>query len=211
MAIEQLADAIERGDREGAISCARDLVGRIPPEDLLKSSTEGIKKVGEKFENHEVFLADLILAAQAVYGVAGVLEPYLDREKMKAKALGTVVIGTIEGDVHSVGKDLVAMVLRASGFNVIDLGIDVAAEEFAAAAKEHVAKIAGASALLSTTMLGLREIPRALEKEGIRETVRVMFGGAPVTERFTKATGGDLYAEDAFRAVKVAKKAMGVA
>jgi len=209
MILQQLADAIEKGDKQRAIKSMRDLEADIHPEDILKSLTEGIRKLGEKFENHEVFLTDLVLAAQAAYGVAEVLEPHLDKERMKARALGTMVIGTVEGDVHSVGKDLVAMVFRASGFNVIDLGTDVPAKKFATAAKECGAKIVGASALLSTTMLGLSKIPRALEQEGIRETVRVIFGGAPVTERFTKEAGGDLYAEDPFRAVKIVKKAIG--
>ncbi|MGC9335832.1 MAG: corrinoid protein, partial [Anaerolineae bacterium] len=167
--------------------------------------TPGIDRVGELFETGEYFLPDLIIGADAMKAALGVLEPVLLKGRER-KVVGRVVLGTVKGDLHEIGKTLVGTMLTANGFEVTDLGVDVSADEFVAAVKETGATLVGASALLTTTMLHQQDVVEALKEAGLRDRVKVMVGGAPITETWAEKIGADGYAEDAISAVALAKR-----
>ncbi len=152
-------------------------------------------EVGEKFRIGEVYIPEVMLAARAMKAAMEVLKPILTRSS--GTAAGKVVIGTVKGDLHDIGKNLVVMMMEGGGFEVVDLGADVSAERFIDAVRNHRPAFVGLSALLTTTMREMRQTILALEKAGLRSTVRVIVGGAPVTERFAKEIGADGYAPDA--------------
>jgi len=151
---------------------------------------EGMNLVGDKFEKREYFLPDLLVAAEAVKRATEIIKPFLKGERGR----GTIVIGTVSGDIHDLGKNLVASTLEASGFRVVDLGVDVPPERFVSAAKEEKANIVAMSALITTTMLGMKDIIESLARDGVRKKVKVMVGGAPVDEEFARKIGADRYA-----------------
>jgi len=162
--------------------------------------------VGDKFSSGEYFIPDLILAAKAMQAAMDILKPYLVGKKTKQS--GLVVMCTIEGDLHDVGKNLVNIMLEGSGFKVIDLGIDVKAQKFVEAVKKYKPQILGISGLLTTTLANVPKVLEALKKAGLREKVLVGVGGAPVTQDFVNRVGADLYAKDANQAAKVFTKAI---
>jgi corrinoid protein of di/trimethylamine methyltransferase len=162
--------------------------------------------VGQKFSDGEYFLPDLIIAAEGMKMAMELLEPELRARQQTLETAGVVVIGTVKGDIHEIGKSLVATMLSANGFTVYDLGVDVPKEAFIAKIKETGANILGMSALLTTTMTQQREVIKALEEAGLRAQVKVMVGGAPVTKGWAEEIGADDYAEDAMGAVQKAKK-----
>jgi len=163
-------------------------------------------EVGRLFEQHEFFVPEMLVAARAMkYGV-DILRPRLVDAGLKP--IGTVVIGTVAGDLHDIGKNLVIMMLEGTGFRVIDLGVDVTAEKFIRAVQEHSPQILAMSALLTTTMLGMKGVIEVIGKAGLRERVVVMVGGAPLTERFAREIGADVYAADASAAARAAKAAV---
>lgn len=164
---------------------------------------KGIKEVGDLFSKGEYYLPELIIGADAMKAALDVLEPAL-MGNQKREVVGNVVLGTVAGDLHEIGKTLVGTMLTANGFRVYDIGVDKKPEEFIAAIKETNAEIVGASALLTTTMLQQEKLIQALEEAGIRDQVKVMIGGAPVTEEYAKKIGADGYAEDAISAVNIA-------
>ena len=165
--------------------------------------TKGIQRVGDLFASGEYFLPELIIGAEAMKRALAVLEPAMVGDQSR-EVVGTVVLGTVEGDMHEIGKTLVGTMLIANGFKVIDLGVDQSADKFVAAVKENEAEIVGASALLTTTMLQQGKLIEALEEAGLRDQVKVMVGGAPVTQSFASEIGADGYAEDAISAVDLA-------
>ena len=167
----------------------------------------GIEKVGELFSSGEYFLPELILGAEAMKAALEVLEPALVGDQ-KREVVGKVVLGTVEGDLHEIGKTLVGTMLTAKGFQVFDIGIDQPADAFVAAVKEHNAHIVGASALLTTTMLQQKKLVEALDSAGLKDDVKVMIGGAPVTAKYAEEIGADGYAEDAISAVDIAYRLM---
>jgi len=169
----------------------------------------GMDIVGEKFRTGEYFLPHLIIAASGMKQSMELLEPELNRRGEKAQTLGTAVIGTVKGDIHEIGKSLVATMIAANGFEVHDLGVDVPTEAFVAKVKETGANLLGLSALLTTTMTAQREIIEALEEAGIRDQVKVMVGGAPVSQEWARSIGADGYAEDAVGAVELCKELAG--
>ncbi len=178
---------------------------KIPPIDIInKSITKALRIVGEKFENGELFLTHLIAAGEATQEILRIIEPELT--SIKRKTLGKIILGTVRGDIHDIGKNIVGSMLYAAGFEIYDLGIDVPANRFVEKAKEINADIVGASALLSTTLPSQKEIIEAIQKEGIRNKIKVIFGGAPVTKEWVKEIGGDGYAENAIEAVRLVKK-----
>jgi 5-methyltetrahydrofolate--homocysteine methyltransferase len=160
--------------------------------------------VGEKFKNGEYFVPEVLVAARAMKAAMELLRPLLAASDVEP--IGTVVIGTVRGDLHDIGKNLVAMMLEGAGFRVVDLGVDVPAEKFIEAAREHNAEIVGMSALLTTTMTYMPEVIKALEAEGIRNRVKVIVGGAPVTQEWADQIGADGYAPDAASAVDKCKE-----
>lgn len=177
-------------------------------EDPLKLINEGlipgINEVGERFKEGNLFVPEMMMSAQAMK--AGVA---LAKEKIEGADIpnaGTVVIGTVAGDLHDIGKNLVSMMLDSSGFNVVDLGVDVPTDKFVAAVKEHKASIVGLSALLTTTMPAMKEVIDALKEGNLRDQVKVVIGGAPVTQAYADEIGADGYAADAALAVELCKE-----
>ncbi|MBT3190107.1 MAG: corrinoid protein [Anaerolineae bacterium] len=202
---EKLAQAVIDGEPEDAVALATEALeqGVNPLECITKGLTVGIQKVGELFASGEYFLPELIIGADAMKGGLDVLEPAL-LGGQKREVVAQVVLGTVEGDLHEIGKTLVGTMLTANGFQVKDIGVDQPASAFVAAAKEVDATIIGASALLTTTMLQQEKLVQALTEAGLRDKVKVMVGGAPVTDTYSKKIGADGYAEDAISAVDLA-------
>jgi corrinoid protein of di/trimethylamine methyltransferase len=185
---------------------------KIDPAEIIENGiAKGLRIVGEKFDCGEVFLVHLISAAEPAHkAVEELIKPALEKKGEQVKTLGKVVLGTVQGDIHSIGKNIVGAMLFAAGFEVVDLGEDVPAENFAKRAKEVGARLVGASALLTTTIPGQKEIVEAMKKEGIRDDVKVIFGGAPCTPEWVKEIGGDGFAGSGTEAVKVVKQLLGI-
>ena len=182
----------------------------VPPLDAIEIGlVPGLSYVGEQFGQGELFLPDMMLAARAMQKALDILEPELQAQSAQRTVVGRVVIGTVKGDIHEIGKNLVGMMLSTSGFEVHDLGVDVAPDRFVEAAREHDADIVGVSALLTTTMAGQRTVVEALVAAGLRERVRVIVGGAPASESWAQEIGADGYSEDAIGAVALARKLLG--
>ena len=206
---EELANSVLSFDADKVAQTSRKaLEAKLDPVEIIENGlAKGLKIVGKKFEDGELFLMHLVAAAEAVKkALSEVLEPELAKSKAERKTLGKVVIGTVAGDIHDIGKNIVAAMMFAAGFEIHDLGKDVPVDEFVNRTKETKANIVAASALLSTTLPVQHEIVKALVAQGMRDKVKIMVGGAPVTEEWTREIGGDGYAENAVEAVKVAKK-----
>ncbi len=177
----------------------------VPPQQLIREALiPAMEKVGEKFKTNEIFLPEVMLAARVMQAGLAVLKPLLTGEP--ADYVGSVVIGTVQGDHHDIGKNLVAMMLEGAGFKVVDLGADVSAEKFLQAIRQHQPEILGMSALLTTTMPKMKEVIDLLVSARVRAQVKVLIGGAPVTQEYADRIGADGYAPDAGAAVEVAKK-----
>ena len=202
---QKLTQALIDGEPEDAEALAKEALaqGLDPLACITQGLTPGIQQVGKLFASGEYFLPELIIGADAMKAALDILEPMLVGDQ-KREVAGRVVLGTVEGDLHEIGKTLVGTMLTANGFQVIDIGVDKSAEEFIAAIKEADADIVGASALLTTTMLQQKKIVEALKDAGLRDRVKVLVGGAPVTESYAKEIGADGYAEDAISAVDMA-------
>ncbi len=208
---EAMKQSIIDGEAEDAERLANQAVaeGVDPLEAINKGFVLGLDDVGEQFGCGEMFLPDLVLAAEAMKTAVAILEPELAKKGTAREILGTVVMGTVEGDIHDIGKTLVATMLSASGFKVYDLGVNVAIGAFAEKAREVGADIVGVSSLLTTTMVRQRFVIEALDDMGLRPQVKVMVGGAPVTRDWVAEIGADGYSEDAIGAVAVAKRLVG--
>jgi corrinoid protein of di/trimethylamine methyltransferase len=183
----------------------------IDPVKIIDNGiAKGLRIAGQKYEDGEFFLMHLVAAAEAANKPMNeLLIPIIREKSLERTSLGKVVIGTVAGDIHDIGKNIVAAMLVVEGFDVYDIGKDVTVKDFIDKVKEINANLVGASALLSTTLPQQREIVKALEKEGLREKVKVIIGGAPVTMEWTEEIGADGYGSDAVEAVEVAKKLMG--
>jgi corrinoid protein of di/trimethylamine methyltransferase len=205
-----MRQSIVDGAPDTASSLAQEAVASsIPPIDAInKGFVPGMHDVGEQFAHGQMFLPDMMASAEAMRAAMAVLDPELKKLGTERPRAGIVVLGTTKGDIHEIGKILVGTMLSAHGFQVHDLGVDVAGEKFAAKARELKADIVGVSALLTTTMRNQKSVVEALEKEGLRSQVRVMVGGAPVTRRWAEEIGADGYAKDAMSAVTLAKELM---
>jgi corrinoid protein of di/trimethylamine methyltransferase len=210
--LDKLAEAVIDGEPEDAEDLARQALdqGLDPLDCINKGLSPGIDRVGELFATGEYYLPDLIIGGDAMKAALNVLEPALSGGQER-EVLGQVVLGTVEGDLHEIGKTLVGTMLTANGFLVTDIGVDKTAAEFVTAIKESGASLVGASALLTTTMLHQKEVIEALKEAGLRDQVKVMVGGAPITESWADEIGADGYADDAISAVAVAKKLVGAA
>ena len=167
----------------------------------------GMSEIGEKFKNNEVYVPEVLIAARAMYAGLDILKPRLAAADVEP--LGKVAIGTVKGDLHDIGKNLVAMMLEGNGFEILDLGIDVSPERFVEAVSKEGAQIICMSALLTTTMPSMRDTVEALKAAGVRDQVKVMIGGAPVTQAYCDEIGADAYTGDAASAVDAAKALMG--
>ena len=206
--ITQLTTAIIEGETEQVVALTRQALaaGLEPMAIIDQGLIPGMDIVGEKFSSGEFFLPNLIISANGMQEAMKLLEPELSARQQVRKSAGKVVIGTVHGDIHEIGKSLVATMLSANGFQVYDLGVDVPVETFLAKIRETDATLLGLSALLTTTMVVQREIIAALKQAGLRERVKVMVGGAPVTRSWAEEIGADGYAEDAIGAVAMAKQ-----
>ena len=181
------------------------------PIEVVNALTEILKEAGKKFEKGEIFLVHLVVAGDAAKrATAEVLEPLIKKSSSERETLGKVLIGTVAGDIHDIGKNIVSMMLFTAGFDVNDVGKDVPTEDFVKKAKETNADIVALSALLTTTLPAQREVIEALKKAGLREKVRVLVGGAPATAKWAEEAGADGYGEDAIEAIRVAKKVLGI-
>ncbi len=200
--LEKLTQAVIDGEPEDAEALAKEALaqGLDPLECITNGLTRGIQKVGELFASGEYYLPELIIGADAMKAALDILEPALGGGQ-EIEVVDRIVIGTVEGDLHEIGKTLVGTMLTANGFKVIDIGVDQPASEFIQAIKDNNATMVGASALLTTTMLQQEKLIRALEEAGLRQQVKVMVGGAPVTQSYADQIGADGYAEDAISAV----------
>lgn len=204
---EEMAQSIIDGEVEEAERLSHLAIeqGIDPLEAINLGYVKGLDYVGEEFGCGQMFLPDLVLGAEAMKAAVAVLEPEMAKSGSRWEALGKVVIGTVQGDIHDIGKTLVATMLSANGFRVYDLGVDVSAAKFAEKAREVNADIVGISSLLTTTMVRQKDVIEALEDFGLRTKVKVMVGGAPVTERWAEEVGADGFSEDAIGAVNIAK------
>jgi corrinoid protein of di/trimethylamine methyltransferase len=204
---DKLAQAVIDGEAEDAEALAKQaLEEKLDPLACITNGlTVGIQKTGELFASGEYYLPELIIGADAMKAAMEILEPAL-LGGQEREVTGTIVIGTVEGDLHEIGKTLVGTMMTANGFRVIDLGVDKSAADFIDAVKESGANLVGASALLTTTMLQQEKLINALKEAGLDEQVKVMVGGAPVTESYAKQIGADGYAEDAISAVDLAMR-----
>ena len=206
--INQTADAVFKLDRdeadhlvEKAMSLKIDLTALIN-----EGLTKGLRILGEKFENGKAFLPELMLGAEIVQSNMKKVEPLIKQENVDRKA--KMVIGTVEGDLHDVGKNIVGAIFSASGYEIVDLGIDVSTGTFVESVQKEQPELLGLSALLTTTMHHQREIIEALEEAGIRQKVKVLVGGAPASESWARKIGADVYAEDAFLGLIKAEQAL---
>jgi len=209
--LEKIASALQQGDEQQVGALTTEAVGAgLPAGDVLRSGLlAGMSVVGEQFRLREIFLPDVLLAARAMYAGLAVLKPRLAQEGIALR--GKVVIGSVKGDLHDIGKNLVSILLKGAGFEVIDLGHDVAPEAFVEAAVRERAPLIGMSALLTTTMPRMREVVDLVRQRGLAGQVRTIVGGAPVSADFAREIGADGYACDAAAAVERVKALLGAA
>ncbi len=202
--LKALAEAVIRGDQATAVNVTKTaLKEKVAPKKILDEGLiAGMDVVGARFKNNEIYIPEVLIAARAMKMAMEVLEPELARAGVKP--IGRFLVGTVQGDLHDIGKNLVAMMLKGAGFEVIDLGVDVSPEKFATEAKAKGVNLIGMSALLTTTMPGMEKTIKALKQAGV--TAKVMVGGAPVTQTFADKIGANGYAPDAASAVDTAKK-----
>jgi corrinoid protein of di/trimethylamine methyltransferase len=207
-----MAQAVIDGEDEEAGSLAQAALDRgIDPLDAInRGFTPGMDEVGELYSTGEYFLPDLILGGEAMKAALAVLEPALKASGQSREVLGKIVLGTVKGDIHEIGKSLVGSMLAANGFEVYDLGIDIETGEFVDKARAYDADIVALSALLTTTMLHQKDVVEHLAEAGLRGRVKVMVGGSPVTRGWADQIGAEGFAEDAASAVVEAKRLMGL-
>lgn len=185
------------------------LEGGLSPQDILEQGLlAGMDVVGQRFKANEMFIPEVLRCAKCMHGAMEILRPLLVESGVKTA--GTLVIGTVKGDLHDIGKNLVGMMFEGAGFKVIDLGIDQEPQAFVDALKDHKAELFGMSALLTTTMPKMGETINAIKEAGIRDQVKIMIGGAPVTAEFAKEIGADAYASNAASAVDTGKELLGL-
>lgn len=206
-----MAQSIIDGDSELAAKLANQaiLAGIDPLDAISYGFVKGVNQVGESFACGDAFLPELVMAGDAMKAAVSTLEPEMQKRGTRRQVLGKVVLATVQGDIHEIGKTLVGTMLSASGFEVVDLGVDVPTAKIIAMTKQVDADIVGLSALLTTTMVKQKEVIDALDKEGLRNKVKVMVGGAPVTREWVMKIEADGYSEDAIGAVAVAKQLVG--
>ena len=210
---QKMAQSILDGDSDVAAALARQSIesGVDPLDAITKGFVLGVNQVGESFACGQAFLPELVMAGEAMKAAVATLEPEMQRRGTSRQVYGKVVLATVEGDIHEIGKSLVGTMLGASGFAVYDLGVDVPAAKIIAKVKEVDANLVGLSALLTTTMVRQKEVIDELDKQGLRKKVKVMVGGAPVTRDWVQKIEADGYSEDAIGAVGLAKQLVGVA
>jgi len=207
--LEKIAETLIDGNIGKVVSLTKEaLDGGISPQQILDQGLlAGMDVVGQRFKAEEMFIPEVLRCAKCMHGAMEILRPLL--AETGVESIGTFVIGTVKGDLHDIGKNLVGMMFEGAGFNVVDLGIDREPQAFVDAVKEHKARIVGLSALLTTTMPMMGETVKAIKEAGIRDQVKIMVGGAPVTASFAEKIGADAYASNAASAVEKARALLG--
>jgi 5-methyltetrahydrofolate--homocysteine methyltransferase len=201
----EIADALVRLDKHKVIGLVQEALNQhANPEDILnKGLLKGIGVVGDKMENEEMFIPEVLQAAAAMRACIDILRPHLG--SMDKLNRGTIVIGTVKGDLHDIGKNLVAMLLESNGYSVYNLGIDISAEQFLTAVKENSAEVLCLSALLTTTMPMMKKVVDAVKENGLRDRVKILVGGAPLNQNYAEQIGADGYGPDAASAVRLVR------
>jgi corrinoid protein of di/trimethylamine methyltransferase len=209
---QEMAQSIIDGDSEISAKLAQQAIvqGIDPLEAISHGFVVGVNQVGEAFAKGDAFLPEIVMAGEAMKTAVAVLEPELARRGTERKMLGKVILCTVEGDIHEIGKTLVGTILSSAGFKVFDLGVDVPVMKVVKKAREVGADIVAMSALLTTTMVHQKDVIEALEDIGIRSKIMVLVGGAPVTKEWVKQIGADGYSEDAIGAINVARQVLGL-
>jgi len=204
--LNQLYEAVLTGDQKTAVEVTRTAlsVGVDPQQLVTEQMIPAMDEVGRRFESNEYFVPELLISARAMKGALELIRPLLAERGVQP--VGCVVIGTVKGDLHDIGKGLVAAMLEGGGFEVVDLGVDVAAEKFAAQARERRADIIAVSALLTTTMTGMKSVIHAVQETGLKDRCKVIVGGAPITQQFADSIGADGYSSHAAGAVALARR-----
>lgn len=207
--LESLNQMVIAGNQQKAKELTQIMIdeGFDPVRIINEGLIPGMGVVGARFKSGEMFVPEVMMSAKAMSGAIQLVKPLIADKDMPSA--GKVIVGTVKGDLHDIGKNLVIMMLESNGFEVIDLGVDVKPEAFVKAAKEHKAQVIGMSALLTTTMLNMKETLNLLEKEGLRQSVKVVIGGAPVSKTFADQIGADGYAADAAAAADLCKVMVG--
>ncbi len=206
--LSQISEFLQKGRAKNVTALVQQAIDEgIPATEILeKGLLDGMNIIGEKFKNNEVYVPEVLIAARAMNAGTTLLKPYLSSSGFKAA--GKAVIGTVKGDLHDIGKNLVRMMMEGKGLEVIDLGTDVAPEKFIEAAKNENAQIIALSALLTTTMTEMKNVVEAAKEAGIRDQVTIMVGGAPITQSFCDSIGADIYTVDAASAADAAVAAL---
>lgn len=209
--LTEISECLQQGDDQRVAALTRQAIeDEMPPEEILEMGLiGGMNVVGEKYKAHEIFLPQVLLAAKAMYAGMDLLRPMFVKEGMPTA--GKVVIGSVQGDLHDIGKNLVAIMLKGAGFEVIDLGNDVPPERFVETAKKENATVIGMSALLTTTMPAMRKTVDLLKEQGLGDRIRTIIGGAPVSEEFAQQIGANAYGYDSAKAVDMVKELTGKA
>lgn len=206
--LQPLADALIKGDRNKVVELTKKAIAeKVAAKEILeKGLIAGMAVVGRRFKANEVYVPEVLIAARAMKGGMEILQPELS--KAGVEPIGTVVLGTVKGDLHDIGKNLVGMMLTGGGMKVVDIGIDAPAEKFVQACKDNNANVCAMSALLTTTMPQMKDVIKALQTAGVK--AKTIIGGAPVTQSYADEIGADAFAPDAASAADVSKKLIGV-
>ncbi|MBC8175190.1 MAG: corrinoid protein [Candidatus Marinimicrobia bacterium] len=204
--LKKISVSIQHGDDQSVFTLTKRAIEmNIPPKDILDHGLiDGMNIIGDKFKHHEIFLPDVLLAARAMYAGMDQLKPLLVKDGIPS--MGKVVIGPVRGDLHDIGKNLVGIMLKGAGFDVIDLGKDVPPEKFVNTATIEGAKIIGMSALLTTTMPVMKEVITILRNQNLTDKIKTIIGGAPLSKEYARQIGADVYAYDAANAVESVKQ-----
>lgn len=206
MSFQIVSESIIKGNESLTVEHVKELIdsGTEPLSIINDGLMAGMNVVGERFKNGEMFVPEVLMAARAMNSGIELVKPLINDDDMPN--VGTVVIGTVKGDLHDIGKNLVAMMMESAGFKVVNVGVDVTTDKFVEAVRENNAQIVAMSAMLTTTMVYMKNVIEALEEAGLREQVKIMIGGAPVTPKFAEEIGAELYTVDASSAAEEGKK-----
>jgi len=207
---EDLAKAVMDIDEDRAYELVEQLIKEgIDPKDIIEILREGVVVVGEKFNNKEYFLTELVMAGEIFTQAAIILEPHMKKDVIDGSSVESIVVGTVQGDVHDIGKNIFITLLKSAGYNAIDLGVDIPPEKFVEKVKETGAKIVAYSGLLTVALESMNATTEALKGAGLRENVKIIIGGLPVDELWMKEAGADAFTDNAFEGVNIVKKWLG--
>ncbi len=209
MKLSLIKNALKNGEIKKVADLTKTAIDeKMPIRDILNILIDGMDDIGKKFKNNEIFIPEVLISAKAMHAGLNILEPHLSKGGIKPVA--KIGIGTVKGDLHDIGKNLVAMMFRGAGFEVLDLGIDVSVEKFVDTAKTKDVNIIAMSSLLTTSMGSMKQVMTELKAQGLTGKVKTMVGGAPITEEFASSIGADGYAKDASSAVDKARELIGL-